>query len=67
MYKFVLLEGCPRRVLGGLLHKPAVSGAMSDLRAEDTHAAVPTAAGVQKTETWLGPPKHIYILPQDIY
>ena len=23
-------------------------------------AAVPTAAGVQKTETWLGPPKHNY-------
>ena len=25
-----------------------------------TPAAVPTAVGVQKTETWLGPPKHNY-------
>ena len=31
-------------------------------------AAVPTAVGVQKTETWLGPPKHYrkYIATREI-
>ena len=33
-----------------------------------TPAAVPTAVGVQKTETWLGPPKHYrkYIATREI-
>ena len=48
--KIVLFGGCSSRVLGGLLRKTAVSGVMSGSRAENTCAAVPTAAGVQKTE-----------------
>ena len=50
---------CSSRVLGGLLHKPTISGATSGSRAEETHVTLPTAVGVQKKETWLGPPKQI--------
>ena len=60
MWKVVLLGGCSSRVLGDLLHKSAVLGAMSGSRAEGTHIAAPTAVGVQKTKTWLGQPKQNY-------
>ena len=54
MQKVVLLGGSFTRVLISLLLKTAVSGAMPGLRAEDTHAAAPTAVGVIKEpQTWL--------------
>ena len=40
---------------------------MSGSRAEDTHAAVPSVVGVQKTEAWLGPPNRTIVLPQERY
>ena len=48
------------------MHKTAVLGAMSGLRAEETHAAIPTAVGVQQPETWLGQPKQNYRNKRDV-
>ena len=66
MWKVANIEGCSNRVLGGILHKTAVSGAITGSKTEDTHAAVPIAVGVQKTKTWLRPPKQNYCLKRDI-
>ena len=66
MWKVVLLEGCSIRVLGDILHKTAVLGAMSGSRAEDTHAAAPSAVGEQKMETWLGQQTQNYCHKRDI-
>ena len=43
------LGGSSNRVLGGLLLRTMVLGAMSGSRTEDTHTAAPTAVEVQKT------------------
>ena len=57
IYKFVLFGVCSSKVLGGLLRKTAVSGAMSGSRAENICCCFYCCKGVQKTGTWLGPPK----------
>ena len=54
------------KILRGLLLKTAATGAMSGLKAEDTHASATTAVGVQKTETGLGPPKQYCYHKRDI-
>ena len=42
-------------------------GLGSDVRLKSGEpAAVPTAVGVHKTETWLEPPKQIYIATREI-
>ena len=56
-------------VLGSLLRKTAVSGAISGSRAENTCCCSYCCIGVHKTEIWLGPPKSTIenILPQERY
>ena len=55
-------------VLRSLLRKTAVSGAISGSRAENTCCCSYCCIGVQKTEIWLGTPKHYrkYIAASEI-
>ena len=47
------------------MRKTAISRGNARLMSGMTPAAVPTAVGVQKTETWLGPPKQNYCHKRD--
>ena len=67
MEMVVLIGESSSRVLRGLLLKTAASGVMSGSKTEGTHASAPTVVGVQKTETGLGPPSQIVLLPQKVY
>ena len=68
MSKVVLFEGCSSRILGGLLCKTSVSGAMSRSRAGDTCCCSYCCRRTENGETWLGPPKHYrkYIATREI-
>ena len=60
-------EGAPAGFWEVFCAKPRSRG-RCQAQERRTPSAVPTAAGVQKTETWLGPPKHYqkYIATREI-